>query len=450
MAKDSKSKANKRVTAKSGMKSLAAQPSAAKKKADKKQVSAAAKKKASTSKQKVKADNKVSKKQVTLEKSSKSKATSRTSTKAASVSSSKAKGSKSSVKSLSAKNQLGTKTKESSKKVIVKKTSSVADKKVIVKQSKSPKKLLRKSADNKVLTQAEKDAINKSKKDKLKEIAQREEQSTSNLTPQMIATPTEAMLKPFREAAKKNQELQKNKNKSSKKSSFIAKPPKGGKKYAMDLRVHSPVSEGYFSTGGIDPAAAMIRLAKSKGLDVIAITDYNSADFVDLVKNEAKETSVTVLPGVDLQCSVGNCNEVSFVALFPEEYSSKELNEILKELGIPETAKGRKTFTLREELKKVIQVVESRGGVLIPTRLDTTPHRVIAVKELVEKHGFHAFDLVHPENPEYFKENWPSGEFTFLSSSNANALGQIGSRNMQLRMSSPGFSGLKNLVSRRS
>jgi hypothetical protein len=299
------------------------------------------------------------------------------------------------------------------------------------------------------LTAKEEEQIRVGKKEKLKEIAAKEDPAPSNLTPQMIASPTTEMLKPFRDAAKKNKEVAKTKLKSKSKSAFIAKPPKGSKKYTLDLRVHSPISEGYFSTGGVDPAAAMVRLAKSKGLDMIAITDYHSGDFVDLVKNEARETSVTVLPGIDLRCSVGNCSEVSFVALFPEEFTSESLNAVLNELGIPEVAKGRKTFTLREEMKKIIEIVESKGGVLIPTRLDKTPHRVIAVKELVEKYGFHAFDMVHPDNPEFFKEHWPSGEFTFLSSSNANALGQIGSRGMQLKLSSPGFIGLKTLLRRR-
>ncbi len=340
--------------------------------------------------------------------------------------------------------------KKSSQKTKSKVVTQASQKKKKAEQEKSPKKIS-KAAKVKAqpLTQAEKEAIAKSKKEKLKEIAERENQSESRVSLQMLATPSDEMLRPFREAAKKNQELSKDK-KAKKKAAFIAKPPKGAKKYAIDLRVHTPVSEGYFSTGGIDPAAAMVRLAKSKGLDMIAITDYNTADFVDLVKNEARETSVTILPGVDLQCAVGGCHEVSFVALFPEEYSSKEINGILEELGIPENAKGRKAFTLREELKRIIEVVESRGGILLPTRLDNTPHRVNAVKELVEKYGFHAFDLVHPDNPEYFKEHWPSGEFTFISSSNANALGQIGSRGMQLKLTSPGFSGLKSLFSRRN
>lgn len=293
------------------------------------------------------------------------------------------------------------------------------------------------------------ETLKREKRERLKEIAERESATQSKLTPEMIASPTDEMLKPFRDAAKINKAVVK-KNKSSKKTSFIAKPPKNAKKYSLDLRVHTPLSEGYFSTGGIDPASAMVRLAVSKGLDMIAITDYNTADFIDYVKREAKDTSVTVLPGVDLNCYVGSDTDVSFVALFPEDYSSKEINKVIQLLGIPENAKGRKSFTLREELKKIIEVIEDNGGILIPTRIDTTPYKVKAAKELIENYGFHAFDLVHPDNPEYFKENFPSGEFTFLSSSNANALGQIGSRGMKLKLSNPGFNGIKSLVSRRN
>lgn len=300
---------------------------------------------------------------------------------------------------------------------------------------------------SKKVTKETPEQIAASKREKLRQISANE---TGNpVTPQYITTPSETMLKPFRDAAKKNQETQKKKVKAQKKSAFMAKPLKNGKKYALDLRVHSPMSEGYFSTGGVDPATAMVRLAKSKGLDMIAVTDYHSADFVDVVKEHAKETSVTVLPGVDLKCSFGTCDEVCFIALFPESYTSRDLNQVLRELGIPEQVKGRKAFTLKEELRKVIKIVEGKGGILIPTRLDKTPHRIFAIKELVEKYGFHAFDLVHPENPEYFKENWPSGSFTFLSFSNANALGQIGSRGMNIRLASPGFNGLKSLFSRR-
>ena len=267
--------------------------------------------------------------------------------------------------------------------------------------------------------------------------------------PTIIAAPTDEMLKPFREAAKRTLAYNKEKKKVDKKSCFLAKPLKSAKKVYIDLRVHSPASEGYFTTGGVDPAAAMVRLAKAKGLDMMAITDYHSADFVDLIKVKAQETSVTVIPGIDLKCAVGNCDEVNLVALFPESYSKIELDKVLEKLGVPNHKKGSKNHTINLEVKSVISIVESSGGVIIPSRLDKTPHRMQVLPELIEVHGFHVFDLAHPDHPEFFKERWPSGEFTFLSFSNANALGQIGARAVGTKISGNGFAGLKSLVARR-
>jgi hypothetical protein len=273
--------------------------------------------------------------------------------------------------------------------------------------------------------------------------------NAANPQVQALLAPTEEMLKPFREAAKRNQANQKAKQKEVKQKNFLAKPQKTGKKVTVDLRLHSPMSEGYFSTGGVDPAGAMVRLAKAKGLDMIAVTDYHSAEFVDIITEKAKDTTVSVLPGVDLRCRINACNEVYFVALFEEGKSSDDLYRVLAKIGVPLSARGSKDYVVGKSLKEIIEVVEEEGGILIPSRIDKTPNRLNTAKTLVEEFGFHAFDMVHPENPDYFKDRWPGGEFTFFSFSNANSLGQIGSRTFSTKMSSEGFKGLKELVGRR-
>lgn len=47
-----------------------------------------------------------------------------------------------------------------------------------------------------------------------------------------------------------------------------------------------------------------------------------------------------MIPGLDLRCVVGNCNEVSLVALFPENYNKEDLDKILTKLGIPNNKKA--------------------------------------------------------------------------------------------------------------
>ncbi len=268
--------------------------------------------------------------------------------------------------------------------------------------------------------------------------------------PTKIASPTLAALKPFREAAKANKKRQKEKaRRSGKKNSFLAKPPRKGKKYTVDLRIHTPASLGFFSTGGVDPAPALVRLAKVKGLNMIGLTDWFSANFVDEVKSLAEASGVTIIPGLDMRCKVSECDEITITALFPEHYGSEDLNRVLTELNVPTSVRGRRDYCLSTSFGETVNTIESNEGCIIPSRIDKTPFRHLAIPTMVEEYGFHAFDLVHPENPEFFKANWPDGEFTFFSFSNANALGQVGSRTSSLKLTESGYAGLKGLVQRR-
>ncbi len=273
---------------------------------------------------------------------------------------------------------------------------------------------------------------------------------STTVEPQPLTAPTPEMLKNFRRACKASRVQAKQNAKGTKVSgSFIAKPLKTGKKYLVDLRVHSPGTEGYFSVGGVDPGPAVVSLAKVKGLDIIAVTDYFNASYIDIVRQAAERTKMSVIPGVTLRCSIGTCREVYLVALFPETNTSSDIFALLEELGVPQEMYGKGDFCLDTPFDAILAAVEKRGGVVIPSRIDKTPYRLLSATTLIENYGFHAFDLVYPDNTEYFRDRWPGGEFTILTFSKANALGQIGSRVAKIRMLEPGFEGIKALVKRR-
>lgn len=268
--------------------------------------------------------------------------------------------------------------------------------------------------------------------------------------PAPILAPTPELLKPFRAAAKKNRLSAKEQEKSrASRANFLAKPLKKGKKYVIDLRVHTPGTVGYFAAGGIEPGPALVRLAQVKGLDILGLTDYYNASLIDAVLPAAQKAGLSILPGLDLCCSVAGCREVYVVTLFPENTPSSTLFAVLDALGVSKQAYGRKDYVLERPFAEVLQIVESRGGIVIPSRIDKTPYRQLAIAELVEQYGFHAFDLAHPDSPEFFWDRWPSGGFTFFSFSNANALGQIGNRAGRIKLAQPGFEGVRELVSRK-
>jgi hypothetical protein len=231
-------------------------------------------------------------------------------------------------------------------------------------------------------------------------------------------------------------------------SQQIEKSKTRQKSYVMDLRVQSPASMGYLGVEGLDSAPAIVRLAKVKGLDVIAITDFYSGEFIDRMVTAAKSSPLTVIPGVSVRCRVKTCSDVVISCLFPESITSQGISEFLRELQVPEDARGNPDYVITASIDQLLHSLASRSGVAIPSRLDKTPHRMSIIPELVETYGFRAFDLAYADSSAYFKKRWPKLKFQLFTFSDANALAQIGSRNAKVKMPTPGFEGLKDLISR--
>jgi len=222
------------------------------------------------------------------------------------------------------------------------------------------------------------------------------------------------------------------------------------KSYLMDLRVHSPASLGYFGIEGIDTAPALVRLAMVKGLDVIAVTDFYSGHYIDRIVDAARDTNLTIIPGVVIRCTLQGCADVTLCCLFPEDSSTGSIETFLLDLGIPKQSFGDESYVVKLPFDEVIKVTDSYGALVLPSRMDKTPYGKDAITSLVEDYGFRAFDLAYPDSVELFKTKWPDLKFSLFSFSNANALAQVGSRSAKIKMDVPGFQGLKQIVVRQS
>ncbi|MCB0309802.1 MAG: hypothetical protein KDD42_01125 [Bdellovibrionales bacterium] len=220
------------------------------------------------------------------------------------------------------------------------------------------------------------------------------------------------------------------------------------KNYVVDLRIHSPASLGYLGIEGIDTAPALVRLAKVKGLDVIAVTDYYSGDFIDRMSEASRTSTLTVIPGVTLRCKVDVCDDLTLLALFPEDFGTQGVNSFLRTLGIPAGVAGNKNYIVERPFEEILEAIERYNGRPLPSRMDKTPSRQAVIPLLVEKYGFRAFDLAYADSVQYFKKNWPKIKFQLFSFSNANALAQVGSRIAKIKMTDPGFIGLREIIAR--
>lgn len=218
--------------------------------------------------------------------------------------------------------------------------------------------------------------------------------------------------------------------------------------YTLDLKVNSPASMGYIGVDGLDSAPAIVRLSKVKGLDVIAITDLYSGEFVDKMVKAAEGSPLTVIPGVSIRCKLGACDDVILSCLFPESTTTATINSFLAALRIPMQARGNGQFVLSQTMPEILSAIEAFHGFAIPTRIDKTPNRISVLGALVETYGFRAFDLAYGTSEEIFKKRWPKTKFQLFSFSDANALAQIGSRIARIKLAEPGFAEIKEIMAR--
>lgn len=221
-----------------------------------------------------------------------------------------------------------------------------------------------------------------------------------------------------------------------------------GKSYTLDLRIHSPASLGYQTIQGIETADALVRLCKVKGIDVIAITDSNSGDYINKVVESAKDHPLLVLPGVEVRCRLNECDDVTLACIFKEGSGGERVEEFLKRLDIPVSAKGRNDFVVRENLESIIALVEEFEGAIIPCRMDKTPQRMRVIPALVEEYGFRTFELAYGDTAKFFKKRWPKLKFNLTSFSEAKALAQVGSRTAKAKLNRPGIEGIREFARR--
>jgi hypothetical protein len=136
--------------------------------------------------------------------------------------------------------------------------------------------------------------------------------------------------------------------------------------------------------------------------------------------------------------------------LFPETTTTTEIKSFLADLDIPEDVAGNASYVVRHPLDMILHKLDERQAVTIPTRIDKTPHRLEALGDLVETYGFRAFDLAYSDTADTFKQRWPKLKFQLFSFSDAYGLAQIGSRSARVKMTSPGFAGVREIVARQS
>ena len=134
-----------------------------------------------------------------------------------------------------------------------------------------------------------------------------------------------------------------------------------------DLHIHTPASSDMDEKWSKSTAADLVAIAIEKGLDLIGITDHNTAAWCDDVRDAASGTSLTVLPGVEISTHQGH-----LLALFECDVAASRIEDLLVTVGISRDDFGRLDVATTQGIVEVADKVAKAGGVAIAAHVDAS------------------------------------------------------------------------------
>lgn len=154
----------------------------------------------------------------------------------------------------------------------------------------------------------------------------------------------------------------------------------------LDLHVHTPKSVCYLDN--IEPGAGpqtqasdIVRAALTAGLDAIAVTDHNTAERVDWVREAADAAGLVIFPGAEITTKAGH-----LLALFDPTAPSIRVTQALRELGFRDEEGGDAYYATKAWMGEACRVIQDAGGLAIAAHVDRRPRGFIASLEpLAEK-----------------------------------------------------------------
>ncbi len=230
--------------------------------------------------------------------------------------------------------------------------------------------------------------------------------------------------------------------------------PPGFKK--LDLHIHTHFSACYIDH--MKPEAKrrtrpeeIVQAALDAGLDGIAIVDHNGVEMVQTIREIARGSALTVLPGTELSTRGGH-----LLAIFEEAYDLDRIRELLLAVNFPPEVWGDGFKRTDVWMDKAIDEIVSRNGLAIPAHVDREPRGFLASDELpsdklrIYNHpGLAALEITDPTR----KEKWNNGKdlryklaHACIQSSDAHAPEEIGRRPTFMKMEAVTLSGIRAAI----
>lgn len=133
--------------------------------------------------------------------------------------------------------------------------------------------------------------------------------------------------------------------------------------YKLDLHTHTPASKCYLDK--THTPEQIVKAAQDQGLAAIAITDHNTAEWIDRMKAAAKDSGLVIFPGVEI-----SMEQYHVVALFDPSVSQKDVENFLGSLDIKAEEYGKSETICPKNIGEVLAKIHERNGLAILAHID--------------------------------------------------------------------------------
>lgn len=249
----------------------------------------------------------------------------------------------------------------------------------------------------------------------------------------------------------------------------VLKRSNGANFHLADLHVHTPADSQYSVAGGIDVstrggreefAEQFVERALAKELSVVGITDHNTVDWIDDIRDAASATDLTVFPGFEVSTKPG---AIHVVCLFEPETPKSKLDDHITQLGLPRGERLHRNGSNKQcdvTLEKLIEFVWQNDGIPIAahvtrdhgildhlkgeSRIEAWTNEQILACELPQARseftgGSFEAEVIRNERDLYQRER----PIACIYSSDSRSIGELGSRATYVKLSSLSVEGLK-------
>ncbi|MCK5504888.1 MAG: PHP domain-containing protein, partial [Thermodesulfovibrionia bacterium] len=241
------------------------------------------------------------------------------------------------------------------------------------------------------------------------------------------------------------------------------------KEFKCDLHMHTCLSP--CADLEMSPLAIVKKAAENK-LDIIAITDHNSAENITAAQKASENMDLTVLAGMEIASS----EEAHILAFFDDNGSIMELQDIVYENLLPgendEKMFGEQIVVNEKDevlgynnrlligatlltAQEIVNTAHSLGGLAIASHIDKEAFSIISQLGFIpEDLEFDALEMSPNINREKADELFSMyTSFTWISSSDAHYLNDIGKRTTSFYINEPTLKemalAMKNIDGRR-